>query len=75
MNKAEALTQIECIVVGTKSLNIKQHEQIGKVLDEYAQQVSRETAVNFELRHLLKTDAARRITYGYFDKWIKNQQQ
>ncbi|MHA2182033.1 MAG: hypothetical protein ACXAAH_11470, partial [Promethearchaeota archaeon] len=49
-------------------------KQARKLLKQYAQQRERETAVDFELRHLLKTDAARRITYKYFDDWYTSHQ-
>jgi hypothetical protein len=76
MNKAEELNLTELLedvwfsrkTVREASILIRDWRE------QYAQQRERETAVDFELRHLLKTDAARRITYKYFDDWYANHQ-
>ncbi len=41
MSKAEAITAIECIVVGNKSLPLKQLNQIAEILQQYTDEVNR----------------------------------
>lgn len=78
MDKAEAENQIAEIVFkyrlkGGMTENRIARIIIEEVLDEYAQQVSRETAVDFYISHV-NNPTDRIYISKKFDTWIKNQQ-